>query len=60
MVGASNFKILKMIIRQKIVHNCPVTVEDIEISEKIFGDYMSNFKVIATRKRPRVVVGDFI
>ena len=48
-----------MMIRQKIIQNFPVTVEDIEIAEKIFGTYMSTLKGITTIKRPKVVVDNF-
>ena len=37
MVGASTIRNLKMMLKQNIVHNFPVAVEDIEIAEKIFG-----------------------
>ena len=36
MVGAPNFRNLKMMIRQKVIHNFPVTVENIDIAENIF------------------------
>ena len=49
-----------MTIRQNTIKNCPVTVEDIEIGEKIFGPDVSTLKVRTTRKRPKLVVDDFI
>ena len=49
-----------MTIRQNTIKNCPVTVEYIEIAEKIFGPDVSTLKVRTTRKRPKVVVDDFI
>ena len=39
-----------MAIRQKIIQNDPVTVEDIEIEDNIFGTDVCNLKVITTRK----------
>ena len=60
MVGALTFINLKMMIRQNIIQNFPVTVEDIEIAEKIFGPDVSTLKVKTTRQRPKVVVNYFI
>ena len=60
MVGAITFINLKMMIRQNIIQNFPVTVEDIEIAEKIFGPDVSTLKVKTTRQRPKVVVNYFI
>ena len=60
MVGALTFINLKMMIRQNIIQNYPVTVEYIEIAEKIFGPDVSTLKVKTTRQRPKVVVNNFI
>ena len=51
---------LKIMIRQNIIQNCPVTVEDTEIAEKIFGPDVSTLKGITMRQGTKVVVGDFI
>ena len=47
-------------IRQNIIKNYPVTVEYIEIAEKIFGQDVSTLKGRKTRQRPKVVVDNFI
>ena len=60
MVGAENLRKMKMVIRQNIVQNFPVTVEDIKISEKIFGTGVSTLKLRTTIQRPKLVVGYFI
>ena len=60
MVGAPNSKILKMMIRQNIIQNCPFTVEYINIAEKIFGPDASTLKGETTRQIPKALVGDFI
>ena len=44
MAGAPNLRNLKMIIMQNTIHNLPFTVEDIEISEKIFSPDASTLK----------------
>ena len=59
MVGAPTLLNLKMMIRQNIIHNFPVTVEDIQIAENIFGPGVSNLKGITTRQRPKMAVDDF-
>ena len=49
MVEWPNSRNLRMPIRQNIIQNFPVTVEDIEIVEKIFGPDVSTLKGRATR-----------
>ena len=53
-VGASTLQNLKMMIRQNIIFNLPVTVEDIETSEKIFGADVYTLKGITTKQNPKV------
>ena len=60
MLGAPTLRSLKMIIRQNIIKNCSVTVEDIEIPYKIIGPDVSNLKGRKTIQRPKVVVDYFI
>jgi len=43
-----------------LIKNCPVTVEDIDKSEKIFGPDISSMKGKVTRKKPTPVVEDTI
>ena len=51
---------LKMTTILNIIQNCPVTVEDIEIAEKISGPNVSSLKVRTAIKTPKVVVDNFI
>ena len=60
MVVAPRLRNLKMTIRQNIIQNFPVMVEDIEVAENIFVPGVSNLKGRTTRQIPKVVVGDFI
>ena len=60
MIGEPTLKNLKMMIRQNIIHNFPVMVEDVDIEEKIFGPDASTLKVITIRQTPTVVVDDFV
>jgi hypothetical protein len=43
-----------------VIQNCPVTVEDVNISEKIFGPDMSSLKGKSTRRKPNPVRSDLI
>ena len=44
MVGAPKLLNLKIMIRQNIIQNFPVAVEDIEVLEKIFGPDVSHLE----------------
>jgi hypothetical protein len=43
-----------------IIQNCPVTVEDVNIADKIFGPDMSSLKGKSTRRKPKPVRKDLI
>jgi hypothetical protein len=43
-----------------VIQNCHVTVEDVNISEKIFGPDMSSLKGKSTRRKPKPVRSDLI
>ena len=51
---------LKLIIRQKILKNCPVTVDDINIAERIYGKDIAALHGKTTRKRSKVVYNDYV
>ena len=59
-VGAQNLQKLKMMIRQNIIHNFPVTVEYIEIAKGIFGTDVSTLNGRTMIQIPKVVVDGFI
>ena len=60
MVGVPTLKSLKIIVSYNIIQNFSVTVEYIEIEEKIFGPDVSTLKGRTTIQRKKVVVDDFI
>jgi len=53
-------KDFKTAISMNLIRNCPVTVEDINNSEKIFGADIPSMKGKVTRKKPTPVVEDII
>ena len=60
MAGAPTLKHLKIMIRQNIIQNFPVTFEYIEIEEMIFSPDVSSLKLITMRQRSKVVWYYFI
>ena len=59
-VGTSTMNNFKLLLRMNVIQNCPVTVEDVNISEKIFGPDMSSLKGKSTRRKPKPVRSDLI
>ena len=50
----------KHVVQSNQIKNCPVTIEDIKIWLKIFGDNVHALKGKSTRRKPRVVVNDYV
>ena len=59
-VGCPTLTNLKLIIRQNIIKNCPVTVEDVDVAELIFGPDLGTLKGKSTRRKPVPVRDDNI
>lgn len=59
-VGAPTMDSLKKLLRQNLIKNCPVTVDDVNLAEKIFGPDVSTLKGRSTRPRPTTVIEDAI
>ena len=57
MPTVENFKAL---LHMNAIHNCPVTVEDVKIAERIFGPDMSSLKGKSTRRKPKPVRKDLV
>jgi hypothetical protein len=59
-VGTPTMDNFKSILRMNVIKNCPVTVKDVNIANKIFGPDMSSLKGKSTRQKPKPVRKDFI
>ena len=59
-IGAPTIKNYKGIIRSNMIRNCPVTIEDIDLAEKIFGPDVAYIKGKTTRSKPKIVKSDQI
>jgi hypothetical protein len=59
-VGTPTIENFEALLKMNTIKNCPVTTEDVNIAEKIFGKDMSSLKGKSTRRRPPVVREDII
>jgi hypothetical protein len=59
-VGTPTMNNFKSLLWMNVIQNCPVTVEDVNISKKIFGPDMSSLKGKSTRRKPKPVRSDLI
>jgi len=59
-VGCPTVENFKAILKQNLIKNCPVTVEDVNIAEKFFGPDIGTLKGKSTRPNPPVVRDDLI
>ena len=57
-LGCPTVENMKHILRMNLIKNCPVTTEDINIAEKIFGPDVGALKGKSTRRRPTPVRDD--
>ena len=59
-VGAPTVENFKHMLRSNIIKDCPVTVKDVNIAEKIFGPDVGTLKGKTTRRKPNAVKEDQI
>ena len=59
-VGCPTVENFKHLIRQNMIKNRPVTAEDFNISERIFGSGIGALKVNTTRQTPNQVQDDTV
>jgi hypothetical protein len=59
-VGTPTLENFKSLLRMNVIKNCPVTTEDVNIAEKIFGKDILSLKGKSTRRKPKSVRADLI
>jgi hypothetical protein len=59
-IGRPTVANFKHILCQNIIRNCPVTAEDVNIAEKIFGGDIGALKGKTTRRHPTPVQDDLV
>jgi hypothetical protein len=59
-VGTPTIETFKTLIKMNAIRNCPVTTEDVNIAEKIFGADMSSLKGKSTRRKSTPVRDDTV
>jgi len=60
MVGCPTVESFKHMLRQRIIRNCPVTIDDVNNAEKIFGADIGATKGKTTRSKPKPVKEDWV
>jgi hypothetical protein len=55
-IGTPSLKDFKTIITSNTIKNIPITVDDINIAEKVFGPDIGALKGKTTRQKPALVV----
>jgi hypothetical protein len=59
-LGCPSIADLKKIIKMNSIKDCPVTLDDINLAENIYGPDVASLKGKSTRPRPTPVVSDII
>ena len=59
-LGCPTIQDLKAIIRMNTIANCPVTIPDVDLAEKIFGKDIASLKGRTTRHKPTPVVHNIV
>jgi Reverse transcriptase (RNA-dependent DNA polymerase) len=59
-IGTPSLKDFKLIITSNMIKNIPITIDDINIAEKIFGPDVGALKGKTTRQKPAPVVEDYV
>ena len=59
-IGNPSLNDFKAIIKMNGIKNCPITLEDIDIAEKIFGKDIHILKGKAVRTKPIPVINDYV
>jgi hypothetical protein len=57
-VGCPSVADLKCILKMNGIANCPITLDDVDIAEEIYGPDVASLKGKTTRQKPAPVVSD--
>jgi hypothetical protein len=59
-LGCPTVQDLKSIIRMNTIANCPITIGDIDLADKIYGKDIASLKGKTTRQKPEPVVQNLV
>ena len=59
-MGFPTVENLKHILKQRLIRNCPIAVEDVNIAEQIYGSDISSMKGKKTRPKAKLVRNDHV
>ena len=59
-IGTPSIKDFKAIVQGNLIKNCPITIDDINLAEKIFGKDIPAIKGKTTRHTLKAVVTNII
>ena len=59
-IGNPSLNDFKSIIKMNAIKDCPITLEDSDIAERIFGKNIASLKGKTTRKKPIPVIKDYV
>jgi len=57
-IGSPSIEAFKGILRGNMIKNCPVTIADVDIAERIYGPSISTLKGKTTQQTPKPVIVD--
>ena len=60
MIGNPTERELEGMVQEKLIANCPVTVQDVHNANRIFGPDIANLRGKTTRKKPEHVRVDYV
>ena len=59
-IGCPSINDFRMMIKNGLINNCPITIEDINIAQDIFGKNVHLLKGKTTRRTPDIVKTDYV
>jgi len=57
-IGSPSIEVIRRNIKRKFDKNCPVTIADVDISERIYGPSISTLKGKTTQQTLKPVIAD--